>query len=102
MVLGRDFTASLEHDHASAQARTRERERLREVSIETVAPPERVRGRDGLGVWSSRLAAAPWAAPVTRHGASQPGALGPLGRLARLFCVLADAPPTLEPRRVRK
>ena len=47
MVLGRNYQASLQHDHAAVKAQVRERERLREAYVETVAPPERVSGRDG-------------------------------------------------------
>jgi hypothetical protein len=49
MVLGRNFQASLQHDHAAVKAQVRERERLLEVYVETVAPPERVSGRDRTG-----------------------------------------------------
>ena len=49
MVLGRDFTASLEHDHGAARARAREQERMREASVDTVAPAERVRGAGRAG-----------------------------------------------------
>jgi hypothetical protein len=49
MVLGRNYQASLQHDNAAVKAQVRERERLHEAYVETVAPPERVSGRDGKG-----------------------------------------------------